>query len=72
MEHPRNHMETIIKPFKTKDTANPDRKLTKDTINQDTRQDRHMDNLLTRTNKQTELNIVYSRYYRTETNSGSS
>ena len=72
IKHPRNHMKTVMEPFKTKDTANPGRKLTKDTTDRDTHQDKCMNDLLTCTNKQIKLSTVYSRYHRTMASSSSS
>ena len=72
MKHPRNHMEIVMNLFKTRDTANPGRKLTKDITDRDTYQDRYMDGLLTCTNRQIELNIAYNIYYRIKASSNSS
>ena len=39
MKHPKNYMKIAMELFRTRDTANPGRILTKDTANQDTCQD---------------------------------
>ena len=62
IEHPRNPMNTIIEPFRTRDIANLGRTPTKDTANQNTLWDKPMGNLLTRTNRQIEPSGAYSRY----------
>ena len=36
MQHPRNHMVTVMDLFKTRDIANPGRRPTKDTTDRDT------------------------------------
>ena len=72
IKHPKNHMETVTEPFKTRDTANLGRRLTKDTTDRDTRQDTHMDNLLNCTNKQIELSTAFSKYHRTKASNSSS
>ena len=36
MEHPKDPMETVMEPFKTRDTANPGRRLTKNATDRDT------------------------------------
>ena len=62
MEHPRNPMETVIEPFRTRYIANLGRTLTKDIADGDTLWDKHMNNLLTRTNRQIEPSTAYSKY----------
>ena len=37
MKHHKNHMKTVIEPFKTRDTVNQGRRLTKDKTNRDIR-----------------------------------
>ena len=61
-----------MKFFKTRDIANPGKRLTKDTIDRDTLWGKHMDNLLTCTNRQIELNIAYNKYHCTKASSSNS
>ena len=61
MKHPRNPMETVMEPFRTKDIANLGKILTKDTIDQDTLWDKCMNNLLMHTNRQIEPSTAYSK-----------
>ena len=71
MEHFRNLIKTIMKPFRTRDIANLGKTLTKDTTDQDTLQDKHIDNLLTLTNRQIEPSTACSRYSRIKASTSS-
>ena len=62
IEHPKNFMETIMEPFRTRDIANPGRTLTKDTTDRDTLWDRRMNDLLIRINRQIESSTACSGY----------
>ena len=66
MEHPRKTMETVMEPF------SPGRILTKNTADRNTLQDKRMNNLLMRTNRQIEPSTAYNRYPRTKASSSSS
>ena len=72
MKHPKNPMETVMEPFRTRDIANLGKTLTKDTTDRDTLLDRRIDDLLTCTNRQIEPSIACNRYLCTKASSSSS
>ena len=72
IKHPKYPMKIIMEPFRTRNMASLGKTLTKDTTDWDTLQDRHMNDLLTRTNTQIEPSTAYSRYFHTKASSSSS